>query len=174
MLRTQPANLGSARPFQRADFRRPGGNPRARASQLDADVLADWPGRLSASGGLAIGLGTALGACLTFVDVPDVELLWWEGCPSTERALSDLRAALEDAGLGDTEIRMTEIVTDEDARGAGFVGSPTILIDGSDVAPPPAGEPAGLNCRIYRRRDGRISPTPDPQDLRDALEAATP
>lgn len=119
-------------------------------------------------------MGTALGACLTFVDVPDVELLWWEGCPSTERALSDLRAALEDAGLGDTEIRMTEIVTDEDARGAGFVGSPTILIDGSDVAPPPAGEPAGLNCRIYRRRDGRISPTPDPQDLRDALEAATP
>ncbi len=33
-------------------------------------------------------------------------------------------------------------------------------------------EPAGLNCRVYARRDGRISPTPDPQDLRDALSAA--
>jgi hypothetical protein len=30
-------------------------------------------------------------------------------------------------------------------------------------------EPAGLNCRVYARRDGRVSPTPDPQDLRDAL-----
>jgi hypothetical protein len=27
----------------------------------------------------------------------------------------------------------------------------------------------GLACRIYRRRDGRISPTPDPADVRDAL-----
>jgi hypothetical protein len=101
-------------------------------------------------------------------------LLWWDGCPSTERALSDLRAALDAVGLGDTEIRTTEIVTDADARGAGFVGSPTVLIDGVDVSPPPADEPAGLNCRVYRRRDGRISPTPDPQDLRDALEAAKP
>jgi hypothetical protein len=32
-------------------------------------------------------------------------------------------------------------------------------------------EPAGLNCRVYVRRDGRVSPTPDPQDLREALSA---
>jgi hypothetical protein len=29
-----------------------------------------------------------------------------------------------------------------------------------------------LGCRIYRRRDGRISPTPDPDDLREALRLA--
>jgi hypothetical protein len=105
--------------------------------------------------------------------VPDIELLWWEGCPSTEAALRQLREVLGELGLGETEITTTEIRTDEDARAARFIGSPTILIDGDDVVPPPDDEPTGLNCRIYRRRDGRISPTPDPDDLRDALRRAT-
>ena len=47
-----------------------------------------------------------------------------------------------------------------------------ILIDGADIAPSPEGEPVGLACRIYRRRDGRISPTPDPEDVRDGLRRA--
>jgi hypothetical protein len=51
------------------------------------------------------------------------------------------------------------------------VGSPTILIDGADPLSAP-GEPTGLSCRVYRRRDGRVSPTPDPDDLRAALTAA--
>ena len=33
----------------------------------------------------------------------------------------------------------------------------------------PAGEPVGLTCRVYRLRDGRVSPLPDPEDIRDAL-----
>lgn len=103
--------------------------------------------------------------------VPDVELLWWEGCPSTERALRELRAALEDAGIPGAAIRMTEIATDEGAQARAFTGSPTILVDGEDVAPP-GEEPIGLNCRVYRRRDGAISPTPDPEDLRDVLRRA--
>ena len=103
--------------------------------------------------------------------VPEMELLWWAGCPSTERALSDLQAALEDAGISGADIRMTEIATEEEARARAFVGSPTILVDGEDVAPP-AEQPIGLNCRVYRRRDGAVSPTPDPEDLRDAVRRA--
>jgi hypothetical protein len=30
----------------------------------------------------------------------------------------------------------------------------------------------GLTCRVYRLRDGRFSPVPDPDDLRDALRRA--
>ena len=30
---------------------------------------------------------------------PRVELLWWDGCPSTERALADLRSALREVGV---------------------------------------------------------------------------
>lgn len=104
--------------------------------------------------------------------VPDVELIWWEGCPSTEKALSDLRRTLRDVGLADVPVRTTEIRTDAQAREAGFVGSPTILIDGKDIAPPGDDQPVGLNCRIYRTRDGRVSPTPDPDDVREALTRA--
>jgi len=102
----------------------------------------------------------------------DVELLWWEGCPSTERALAAVREALTDVGLGDVPVQMREIRTDDDALESGFVGSPTILIDGADLVPAADDEPAGLSCRVYRRRDGRISPIPDPDDLREALRRA--
>jgi hypothetical protein len=106
------------------------------------------------------------------VSTPDLELLWWEGCPSTEKALSELREALQDVGLGDAEIRTREIETDIDAEQTGFRGSPTILIDGADVAGASDDGQIGLGCRVYRRRDGRITPTPDPDDLREALRRA--
>ena len=106
-----------------------------------------------------------------------VELLWWEGCPSTERALAELRAVLDELNLPD-EVTMREIRTDEEAEAVAFTGSPTILIDGvelMDALGRGAGdEPAGLNCRVYARRDGRVSPTPDPDDLREALKGARP
>ena len=102
--------------------------------------------------------------------VPIVELLWWEGCPSTERALAELREALDDVGLVGVGVRTRQIATDAEGEDAGFVGSPTILIDGVDVVPP-KDEPTGLTCRVYVRRDGRYAPTPDPDDLRDALLA---
>jgi hypothetical protein len=104
-----------------------------------------------------------------------VELLWWEGCPSTDPALCELQAAISELGLpGDVELR--EIRTDEEAETMRFTGSPTILIDGVELLAalgrPGDDEPAGLNCRVYVRRDGRLAPTPDPLDLRDALRAA--
>ena len=102
----------------------------------------------------------------------NVELLWWEGCPSTDRALAAVRGALSDLGLDDAGVRMREIKDDGDAREAGFVGSPTILIDGVDLVPAAVDEQIGLSCRVYRRRDGRVSPIPDPEDLREALRTA--
>lgn len=108
---------------------------------------------------------------------PTLELLWWEGCPSTDRALAELRAALAELGLDHTEVAMREIRTAGEAAQGRFAGSPTILIDGLDFAAPKGAaeageETVGLSCRVYRRRDGRISPTPDPDDLRDALRKA--
>jgi hypothetical protein len=100
-----------------------------------------------------------------------VELLFWEGCPSHPKALSELRAAMADAGLDPNAVVLRVLHTDSDAEREHFVGSPTIRIDGVDIQPP-NGEPFGLTCRVYHRRDGRISPTPDPADVRDALHAA--
>jgi hypothetical protein len=99
-------------------------------------------------------------------------LLWWEGCPSWERAIEILREQMRAAGLDPDSARVTEIEDEEGAERMGFPGSPTILIDGDDFQPPGPDQPRGLTCRVYRRRDGRPSPLPDPDDLREALEKA--
>ncbi len=104
---------------------------------------------------------------------PRVEFLWWEGCPSHERALAELRDAMAQTGLDPAAVEVRHVASREDAERESFAGSPTIRIDGRDVLPPPPGEPVGLTCRVYTLRDGRISPTPDPADVRDALMSAT-
>lgn len=101
-----------------------------------------------------------------------VELLFWEGCPSHPQALAELRTTMVELGLDPAEVIVREISTEDEARRERFVGSPTIRVNGTDVRPPAPDEPWALTCRVYYRRDGRVSPTPDPQDLRDALRAA--
>jgi hypothetical protein len=101
---------------------------------------------------------------------PRVEFLWWSGCPSWRRGIAELRVAMDERGLDPSGIELREIETEEDAARESFPGSPTIRVDGVDVADaaaPDGGSP--LTCRVYRRRDGRPSPLPDPEDLRAAL-----
>ncbi len=102
---------------------------------------------------------------------PNVELLWWSGCPSWERALAELREEMEAVGLDPGSLEVREVATDDAAEREGFIGSPTIRVDGRDLQSP-GGEPAGLTCRVYRLRDGRYSPLPDRADLREVLTAA--
>ena len=83
-----------------------------------------------------------------------------------------MRDALGAEGLDPEAVEMREVKTLGQAEREHFPGSPTIRIAGADVAPA-EGEPAGLSCRVYRLRDGRVSPTPDPQDIRDAIRRTT-
>src|SRR4029450_1695657 len=64
-----------------------------------------------------------------------VELLWWDGCPSYPEALAELRRILREEGL-EAEVSSVQIEDDEQARRERFPGSPTIRIDGEDIAPP--------------------------------------
>jgi hypothetical protein len=100
-----------------------------------------------------------------------VELLWWEGCPSYPETLQDLERVLREEGVA-AKVDLVEVESDEQARGERFPGSPTVRLDGADALPPPETEPFSLTCRVYRLRDGRISATPDPEDLRDAVRRA--
>jgi hypothetical protein len=98
-----------------------------------------------------------------------VELLYWDGCPSHDEALAELREVLAELGRGDVAVDVRRIDTDDEASHERFVGSPTIRVNGADVFPPGDDEPVGLTCRVYRLADGRYSPTPDRGALRDAL-----
>jgi hypothetical protein len=101
-----------------------------------------------------------------------VEFLWWDGCPSHPEALEDLEGVLRDERIDPRLVERREVRTDEQAARERFPGSPTIRIDGEDVVTPPAGEPFSLTCRVYRLHDGRISPVPDPDDVRSAVRRA--
>jgi hypothetical protein len=101
-----------------------------------------------------------------------VELLWWEGCPSFTETLEDLRRILREEGVA-ADVELVEVSSDEQARAERFPGSPTIRLDGRDAIAAAAAEPFSLTCRVYRLRDGRVSPTPDPEDLRTAVRRAS-
>jgi hypothetical protein len=102
---------------------------------------------------------------------PTVELLWWRECPSWAKAIAIVREEMEAAGMDSGALDVREIRTDRDAELERFVGSPTIRVNGRDLQPPD-GEPIGLTCRVYRLRDGRISPVPDRAEVREALVGA--
>jgi len=82
--------------------------------------------------------------------------------------LALLRDRLAAAGLDPDSVVITEITTDEQAADLGFPGSPTIRVNGADVQEP-LEDATGLSCRIYRTRDGRVSPLPDAADIDEAL-----
>jgi hypothetical protein len=102
---------------------------------------------------------------------PLVEFLWWEGCPSSDEALAELREEMATVGLDPERVVVREVSTDAEAQREEFVGSPTIRVDGRDIQAP-GDNPIGLTCRVYRLRDGRVAALPDRDDVRAGLVAA--
>lgn len=82
---------------------------------------------------------------------PQVELVYDDACPNVELARSNLLAAFQLAGVVPkwSEHRIGDPNAPAHARG---YGSPTILVDGADVA----GSKAGSDdcCRIYTTAEG--------------------
>lgn len=99
-----------------------------------------------------------------------IEFLYWEECPSHERALARLREILAEEGVREP-IEVIRVDTDDQARALAFPGSPTIRLDGTDIIPP-AEVPTGLTCRVYLTDDGRVTPLPTKAMIRRALRAA--
>ena len=82
------------------------------------------------------------------LDQVEVELLYWEGCPSHPAALAELRAALGERRAGR---RCARSSAEEQAVAEGFPGSPTIRVDGEDLFP--IDEPPSLTLpRLPARR----------------------
>jgi hypothetical protein len=97
----------------------------------------------------------------------DVELLVVPGCPHEKPAAVLLRSALDDIGLTAVDFELTVIATEVDAERRGFVGSPTILLNGIDPFEVP-GQHASVACRLYPGTGG----LPDLRTLRQALKRA--
>ena len=101
-----------------------------------------------------------------------VELLYFDGCPNhvatrelVDRVLSEMRIA--------ADVQLVDVVDGEAALRQGFLGSPTVRVDGRDIEPG-ADERAdfALTCRVYRTDDG-FRGQPDEAWLRQALAEAS-
>jgi hypothetical protein len=98
----------------------------------------------------------------------DIEFLFWDGCPSHPEARRLLDDVLAERGL-EVDVQVREVFTQAEAEELRFPGSPTIRIDGRDVDPESSSARPALNCRIYRKADGRPSPVPTREQLEAAL-----
>jgi hypothetical protein len=92
-----------------------------------------------------------------------VELLYFDGCPSWQDALANLRAVLGDG----RDIRLMKVETTEQAEAERFAGSPTIRVDGRDIFPV-GDEQYALACRVYDTPQG-ASGSPTVEMIRAAL-----
>ena len=97
-----------------------------------------------------------------------VEILYWPHCPSFAEAHQLVLDVAAEAGTP-IEVGIREINTLEEAVSVGFVGSPTILVDGRDVDESSAFGRPSLSCRLYRLPDGRPSPIPSRSQIKEAL-----
>lgn len=79
-----------------------------------------------------------------------IEFQYFDGCPHAGAALDGLYGALADRGLSPLRLTVRRIADEGEAEAVGFQGSPTILVNGLDLAT--GLEPVGFrySCRLYQ------------------------
>jgi hypothetical protein len=98
-----------------------------------------------------------------------VEVLFFDGCPNVERALERVRAAIASTRVDDVSVRLVKVETEETAREVGFLGSPSVRVDGVDVeASARARSDFALTCRVYQQGE-RLDGAPPVDWIRAAL-----
>lgn len=75
--------------------------------------------------------------------------------------MPQLRTLLDRAGV-DEEVRLVRVESDDDARTVGFLGSPSLRVNGRDVeAGAEERSDFGLKCRLYQTSGGLSGTPPD-------------
>lgn len=100
-----------------------------------------------------------------------VEILYFEGCPNHAPEAERVREILREEGLA-AEVVEVNVGDELAARALGFLGSPTIRVDGLDVEPAArSAKDFGMTCRVYME-DGRPVGLPSSEMIRQALREA--
>jgi copper chaperone CopZ len=89
-----------------------------------------------------------------------IEILYFEGCPNHRAAVERVREILEEESVT-AEIIEVAVPDEASAQGHGFLGSPTLRIDGVDVEPGARSSKAfGMACRTYLEAGKRVGVPP--------------
>ena len=101
-----------------------------------------------------------------------IEILYVGGCPHHAGTLALVREILDGAGIA-AAIEEVEVRDSEMARAIGFLGSPSIRIDGQDIEPAMSERhDFGLSCRVYANAAG-YSGIPARELILEALRVNT-
>lgn len=101
----------------------------------------------------------------------EVDLLYFDGCPSWQSGLKNLKAALEAEGLK-ADLRLVRVEDDTEAVRLKFLGSPSFRADGTDLWPEERRR-YNLNCRLYTTPQG-LKGVPAVEMLREKLRTQSP
>lgn len=81
-----------------------------------------------------------------------IELFYFDGCPSWKNGLKNLEISLQEEGLT-ASVEMVKVNDDEDAARLKFLGSPSFRIDGRDFWYEKR-DIYSLCCRVYPTPEG--------------------
>lgn len=100
-----------------------------------------------------------------------IKLLYFDGCPSYEEALRNLRVAIAEEGL-DASVELINVTSPDEVERLRFLGSPTIQIDDVDLEGPEAvNAGVGYGCRVYTD-GGEMRGWPSKEQIRAALRSS--
>ena len=92
----------------------------------------------------------------------NVQVLYFDGCPSYEQLLPRLHVLIERAGV-DADVELLRVDSLDAAVERGFLGSPSVRVDGRDIEPGAADRTDyGLKCRLYPTPEGLRGTPPEP------------
>lgn len=101
-----------------------------------------------------------------------VEVLYFKGCPNHQPVVEQIRQVLRSEQV-DVLVDEVEVTDAAMAEGVGFLGSPSVRIDGIDIEPEARGLQAfGFGCRTYSDTEGR-SGLPSVSTIKRALMEAS-
>ena len=95
-----------------------------------------------------------------------VEIQHFHGCPNGPKMIENVQEAIKDFN-DHVEYKETLVESMELAQQIGFLGSPTLLLNGEDFEGRTPPEKISLNCRLYA--DGVPSPEQIKQKIASLL-----
>lgn len=99
-----------------------------------------------------------------------IELLYFDGCPSWQAGLQNLKSALQLEGI-EAEVKLVNVQDDADAIRLEFLGSPSFRVNNVELWTEMR-ETFALSCRVYPTSEG-MKGWPTVEMLREKLHTLT-
>jgi len=89
-----------------------------------------------------------------------IEFQYFEGCPNSQKTLSNLKEVIMELGVKENNLEIVEVPDLEKAQEVNFQGSPTILINGKDIYTDKKPDSYNYTCRVYAIENERTGVLP--------------